>query len=506
MPLSMSLKARVQDIHRGSALSLTSQLVDIFVAAIRAGELAADVQLPPTRTLAEWAAINQLTATRVYRRLQEMGLVTAAVGRGTFVRGTAAGTRAGDRATNTAWQSYALPQLSEAFAAQMAGDLVRQAGDPEVIALSAGYPATELLPADELAACVAAVIGEHSGRALQYGPGEGERELRNALADLGRRRGLSDTADDILVTGGARQALTLAARATLRSGDAVACESPSFMGVIDALRCTGAELVPVPVDHGGLSVDALEELLRRREIRLLALQPRCHNPTGTSLDDRRRERLVELAQRHSFFVLEDAIYADLSFSGPPRLPLRVLAPNHVIYVDSFSKTVAPGLRAGWVAASGPVLDRIIAEKRSDDMQSPTFTQLIVARFLADGGYERQLECARRFYRVRRDALMAALATHMADLATAETPAGGGHAWVTLRQPVDERLLYARALTAGVGFVPGSAVTVERPRETHLRLSFGMLSEEQIDDGVRRLAAVVRAVQRNEGPRQSLPVA
>lgn len=502
----MSLKARVRDIHRGTSVSLTSQLVDIFVAAIRSGELAADGQLPPTRTLAEWAAINQLTATRVYRRLQEMGLVTAAVGRGTFVRGTAAGTRTGERATNTAWQSYALPQLSESFSAQMVGDLMRQAGDPEIIALSAGHPANELLPANELAACVAAVIGEHAGRVFQYGAGEGEREFRDALAELGRPRGLSDSADDILVTGGGRQALTLAARAALRPGDTVACESPSFMGVIDALRCTGAELVPVPVDHGGLSVDALEELLRRREIRLLALQPRCQNPTGTSLDDTRRQRLVELAERHSFFILEDAVYADLSFSGPSRQPLRVLAPHHVIYVDSFSKTVAPGLRAGWVAASGPVLDRIIAEKRSDDMQSPTFTQLIVARFLADGGYERQIECARRFYRVRRDALMAALRAHMSDLATAETPAGGGHVWVTLGRPVDERVLYTRALAAGVGFVPGSAMTVERLRETHLRLSFGMLSEQQIEDGIRRLAAVVRAAQRSEGQRQSLPVA
>ncbi|GAC1439851.1 MAG: hypothetical protein NVSMB51_18300 [Solirubrobacteraceae bacterium] len=502
----MSLKERVNDIQRDSPVSLTGQLVAIFVAAIQAGELVADEQLPPTRTLAAWAGINQLTATRVYRRLQELGLVTAAVGRGTFVRGTAPRGLTGDGAGDAAWQSYALPRLSESFSGQMAADLVRHVGDPDVIALSAGYPATELLPAEELADCAAAIVAAQAGRAFQYGSGEGERELREELAQLGRRRGLSDAADDILVTGGARQALTLAARATIRPGDAVACESPSFMGVIDALRCTGAELLPVPVDGGGLNIDALEELLRRREIRLLALQPRCHNPTGTSLDDERRERLVALARRHSFFILEDALYADLRFSGPPRLALRALAPNHVIYVDSFSKTVAPGLRAGWLAASGPVLDRIIAEKRSDDMQSPTFNQLLVARFLAAGGYERQLERAGSFYRVRRDAMMAALTAEMGELASAAVPAGGGHLWVTLRRPTDERMLLARALSAGVAFVPGSAMTVERPRETHLRLSFGMLSEEQIADGVRRLAGVVRDALRDGGSRQSLPVA
>jgi DNA-binding transcriptional MocR family regulator len=265
-------------------------------------------------------------------------------------------------------------------------------------------------------------------------------------------------------------------------------------------------VLPVPLDEGGLSVDALEQLLERHEIRVLALQSRLQNPTGRDLSPERRERLVALARQHGFFIVEDSVYADLRLEGTGPPPLRALDREHVIGVDSLSKTLSPGLRIGWLAADGAVFDRIATEKRNDDGHSPTLTQQIVARYLAEGHYESQLETARAAHRVRRDAMVAAVAAHMDDLVVATRPTGGGHVWATLRRSVDEQLLYGEAIAGGVSFTPGSAALVETPRATHMRLSFSLVDPEAIDEGVRRLGRVVRMLQARGQARRSVPLA
>jgi DNA-binding transcriptional MocR family regulator len=501
-----ALEDRLRRLERRDGQSLTAQLVELFAAAIASGELGPGEKLPPTRALAALAGVNQLTASRCYRRLQAMGAVVSEVGRGTFVRtGVAAGHSAAGPG-DTSWQSYVLAPERVHDSDRIIGEMARHVEDPDVIPLSAGYPTPDLLPVDALLDATVSAVARRGPAAFQYFPIEGVGELRRELAELGRRRGLDDDPDAIVVTTGARQALTLAARATLRPGDKVACESPSFMGMIEALRTVGAEVFPVPIDGRGLDIDALESLLRRHEIRLLAIQPRLHNPTGADLAPERRRRLVELAHRHGFFILEDAVYADLRFEGPDQGPLRALAPAHVIYVDSMSKTLGPGLRAGWVAASGPVLDRIIVEKRRDDIHSATLTQLATAGFLAAGAYPAQLAQARELYRERRDVMLAALDHELGDRAEFGRPRGGGHVWVTVRRPVDEAQLYREALAAGVTFVPGSAMLIERPRATQFRLSFGLADPEQIREGVRRLARALRSLALRAPQRRSLPIA
>ena len=508
----MSYKQRLSDLDRDAETSLTQQIVNAFTSAIEDGELEPGDRLPPTRAVAELAGVNHLTAARSYRRLAEMGLVTSRVGSGTYVRAGAAAPAggSGDADGDTAWQLYALPEEIEAYGERVVGEMMAQAADPDLLPLSVGYPAASLYPTERIAELTAEVLADEGGEALQYTAIEGPLELREAIAGHMARRGATEEPDAIINTTGARQALSLVARAILRPGDVVACESPSFFGVIDSLRTTGARVLPVPMDEDGLDTDALEQLLRRHEIRLLAVQPRLHNPTGRNLSPERRTHLVELARRHGFFILEDGVYGDIQFEGTPLTPLRAEAPEHVIYVDSLTKTVGGGLRLGWVVASGPVFDRIAREKRLDDTHSVTLTQLVGARFIAGGEHERHLtERAVPFYRERLDSLTTAIDTELSPVASYVSPLGGGHLWLTLHEPLDERELRDEALRQGVAFVPGGAMLPERPRRTHMRLSFGYLEPDEVREAVRRLGVAIRATRRARRPAvaaRSLPVA
>jgi 2-aminoadipate transaminase len=399
-----------------------------------------------------------------------------------------------------------LPEDRETYGDRILVEMFTQGEAEDVIPLMVGYPSPKLFPAERLAEISGEVLAEEGDRALQYGDVEGVPELRAQLAALGRRWGGVDQPDEIVCASGARQALTLSARAIVRPGDVAACESPSFIAPIEALKDAGAKVLPVPVDEHGLDTEALEQLLRRHEIRVLAIQPRLHNPTGRDLAPERRERLVELARRHGFFILEDGVYSDLRFEGEPLPSLRALDPEHVVYVDSLSKTVAPGLRMGWVAASGPVLDRIAREKRNDDMAGVTLAQLVIARYLEAGDYATLLEYAVKFHRERCEALLAAVGKHLDGLAIATRPRGGAHMWLELADRLDERELYAEARRQGVTFLPGGAMMPERPRSTALRLSYCFLEPDQLAEGARRLAVAIRAVRRARAPREAAPIA
>ena len=502
---SISYKERLSDLDRDGEVSLTQQLVDTFAAAIAEGELADGAQLPPTRELAELAGVNHLTAVRAYRRLRELGLVSAHVGRGTFVRGAARSPRPSGpvAADSIAWQRYALPEFEETYADRVLAELHGHVVTEGLLPLSVGYPSSRIFPVAEMRSIAADVFEQEPERALQYSDVHGIAELTEQIAALSAERGAPEDPRDILITNGASQGLSLAMHALLEPGDVVACEDPSFMSVLRAIRSSNARTLGVPVDRDGLDVDAFERLLARNEIKALAIQPRLHNPTGRDLSPERRERLLELARRHGFFIVEDGIYGDLRWSGEDPGSLRGAAQAHVVYVDSFSKSLGGGLRAGWVAASGPVLDRIVTEKRSHDIHSPTLTQLVMARYLASGAYAAQAERARRHYRRGCDALLESIDANFGDAATYAEPLGGGHVWLTLDLPLEEADLVAEARRAGVACVPGAAMSIERRRDVSLRLSYGYLEPADLDEGVRRLAAAARTVGERGGRRREV---
>jgi 2-aminoadipate transaminase len=488
----MSYKIDLSTLQREGDVSLTQQLVERFATAIDSGVLEPGEKLPPTRDLAAQVGVNHLTAARVYRKLAELGYVTATVGRGTFVRSLAP---AGSSEYGDDWQVYTLPQRELTYPEQVLADSFARAGESGLISLAVGWPSPRLFPTEQIARITAEVFEEEGGDALSYLPAEGLWAFREQLAARGREAGWAEDADEIVVTSGAKQALNLVARATLEQDDVALIESPTFLGMLESLRLAGARVIGVPVDEDGLDVDTLERLLARHEVKVVALQTACQNPTGRHLSEDRRRRLAELAVERNFFLLEDRVYADAHFEGDPVRPLRELAPAHVVYVNSLSKVVGGGLRAGWVAARGPVRDRIAMLKLEDDFHTPTLIQHIAARWLAAGAHDRHIAATLPFYRERRDALLAALERHLAGEYRADPPRGGHHVWVTLTRPLDERALYSEAARHGVSFTPGGAVTAERRSQTALRLSFSLLDPEELDEGVRRLARAIREVRR-----------
>jgi 2-aminoadipate transaminase len=498
----MSYKLDLTDVRRDGEASLTQQLVDRFADAIESGELAPGEKLPPTRRLAADVGVNHLTAARVYRRLAELGYVTASVGRGTFVRTLAPAAEAehGDD-----WQVYALPQREFSYGDQVLADAFARAGEEDVISLATGWPSPKSYPTEALARIASDVFAEEGGEAISYVGAEGLYILREQLALRGVQRGFAREPGEIIVTSGAQQAINLVSRALLEPGDVAVVESPTFTGMLSNFRATGARVIGVPVDEDGFDVGALERLLARHEVKLVGLQTACQNPTGRDLSAERRERLAELAVERNFFVLEDRVYADLRYEGEGPHSLRELAPAHVLYVNSLSKVVGGGLRVGWIAARGPVSERLAMLKLETDFHTPTLVQHIAARYLASGAYDRHVRSTLPFYRERRDALMAALERHLAGEYRADAPRGGHHVWVTLSRSVDERALYSEAFRNGVTFTPGGAVTVERRSQTAMRLSFSLLDPPELDEGVRRLARAIREVRRRARTSLAVPL-
>jgi len=491
----MSYKLDLSQLERGTDTSINAQIVDLVRSAIERGDLAPGEKLPTTRALAEQAGLNHLTVVRAYRRLAQDGYVTSARGRGTFVRRAPPPV-----ATDGRWQHAVLPEARRSYINQIVADTWQAPADPGHINLATGWASAELHPVRELGRLSAEVFAEDGASALMYGDPDGLWALREELARRGAVSGFASAAEEIVITTGGRQAIDLVCRTILRPGDVVVTESPTYMGALVSMQDTGARVLGIPYDEQGIDVDALEAILARHEVKLVSVQTGSQNPTGQDLSPERAERLLTLARERSFFVVEDGVYCTVRFGSPEPARLRSRAPDHVIYVDSLSKTIGGGLRLGWVAASGEIRRRLTELKLATDYHTPVLPQHLAQRWLAGGAHDRYLRRINSAYARRCQAMLDSVERRLGDEVVVTPPKGGHHIWVAFRRPFDERLLLAEALRQGVSFTPGGATTVEGDGLAGLRLSFSLVDEERIDEGVRRLAAAVRAVRRNSSSR------
>ena len=362
---------------------------------------------------------------------------------------------------------------------------------PGVISFAGGLPAPELFDADGLQAAFAAVLeGEAAGRSLQYSTTEGDPALRTAIAARLTARGLATTPDEVLVTSGSQQALTLTATVLVEPGDRILVEEPSYLAALQAFQLAGAELVPVPCDDDGIDPDAAAALAERHGARLLYVIPTFQNPTGRTLPLERREALAALARRAGLWVVEDDPYGELRYRGDPLPPLAALdgAEDRVLSLSTLSKIAAPGLRIGWVRAPAALRHPLTIAKQAADLHSSTVDQAAAARWLETVDLDERIGALRAAYGARRDALVGGLAAALPPGSTHNHPDGGMFVWARLPDGWDAAALLERALERDVAFVPGFPFFAGPPDTAALRLSFTTHSADEIAEGLRRLRA------------------
>jgi len=395
----------------------------------------------------------------------------------------------------------------------MSSSVIREtlkfAQQPDLISLAGGWPAAGLFPVADLADVCRAVLAERSEVALQYGLTEGYLPLRRTLAGLAQAKGMPVDEDNVLVTTGSQQALDLVGRVFIDPGDVVLVERPTYLGALQAWRAYGARFASVELDKDGLCVDALEEAIREHKPKFIYVMPNFHNPAGVTLSHARRLHLLELADRYGVALVEDDPYGDLRFEGEDIPPLYALdaarrpagEPGSVIYLSTFSKTLAPGLRLGWIIAPAEVARQLVMAKQGADLHTPSFCQVVAHEYCRRGLLAPHIEQIRATYRQRRDALLAALDRYMPPTVRWTRPQGGLFLWLSLPEQVDSLELLQEAIAAQVAFVPGTAFYADGGGRNAMRLTFASTPPDLLQEGIRRLAEVLAKHMEQQGEKR-----
>ncbi len=365
---------------------------------------------------------------------------------------------------------------------------------PEVVSLAGGMPFTAALSMDAVGAMLQQMMTTRGAAALQYGAGQGDRRLRELICGVMALEGISAVPDDVVVTVGSQQALDLMARVFLDPGDVVLAEGPSYVGALGTFTAYQANVVHVPMDDDGLVPEGLRQALAAvaasgKRAKFLYTVPNFHNPAGVTLSVQRRTEILEICQSAELLVLEDNPYGLLGFDGEIYPALRSLTAEGVIYLGSFSKTIAPGLRVGWALAPRGVREKLILASEAGVLCPPNFTQFAVADYLSSQPWQDQVKAFRELYRERRDAMLGAL-TQLMPSCTWTVPKGGFYVWATLPEGLDAKEMLPRAVAGRVAFVPGSAFFADGTGHQHMRLSYCYPTPERIREGIRRLALVL----------------
>jgi 2-aminoadipate transaminase len=377
--------------------------------------------------------------------------------------------------------------MPRTFAGSPVRDLLALTSRPEVISFAGGLPAPELFDVEGLRTAFDQAL---SRRTLQYAPTEGDVDLRDLVADRLTRRGLPTAREDLLVTSGSQQALTLVVTALLEPGAVVAVEEPTYLAALQCFQLADARIVPVAGDEHGMDPAALADVIERERPELLYLVPTFANPTGRTLSARRRAEIAALADRHGLWVVEDDPYSELRYQGEP-VPSLASMSDRVLYAGSFSKVGAPGLRLGWLRAPASIMRTLVIVKQAADLHTSTIDQAAAAAYLKANDLDEHIRGLCAAYRERRDAMIAALPSTAPAGARWSDPDGGMFVWVELPGEVDTSSLITAALARDVAFVPGAPFYATTPDRSTLRLSFTTNTADEIVEGMRRLATVLR---------------
>jgi len=377
------------------------------------------------------------------------------------------------------------------------------ASRPEIVSLAGGMPNLSALPMEMMAEVIKELILTNGSEALQYGSGQGHPKLREQICDVMALEGIRANPDDVVITTGSQQALDLISRIFIDPGDVVLVEAPSYVGALGTFRQYQASVVHVEMDNDGLVPDSLRAAIKSlrttgRKIKFLYLIPNYQNPTGVCLPADRRTEILSICREEEIFVVEDNPYGLLGFDKPSPNAMRAEDSENVIYLGSFSKTIAPGLRVGWALVPQSLKDKLVISSESSILCPSNFTQLTISSYLADQPWRDQIASFCELYKVRRDAMLESLEQHFPAEATWTKPGGGFYVWVNLSAEIDTKALMPKAIVAKVAYVPGSAFYADGLGSWSMRLSYCHPTPERIREGVKALGGVIKQEMSRRG--------
>lgn len=476
-------------LDHARGVPLFRQIASAVVEDIRRGRLRPGDALPGSRTLARTIGVNRQTVVAALDEIMAEGWIVSTRARGTFVSPALPEAAAHHRRVRSGGRIPAQPAFAVAEAPP--GDLpydVPRGG----LLLAPSRPDVRLIPYELIGRAYGRAIRRSGQVLLGYGRPQGHEPLRVAIARmLSATRGVVAAPDDVCITRGSQMGIALLARTLVRPGDVVAVEELCHQPVVEAFRVQGAEIVPVPLDGGGVSTEFVARLARTRGIRVLYLTPHHQYPTTVTLSAPRRLRLLELARAHGFAIVEDDYDHEFHYDGRPVLPLASLDRAGVVaYVGTFSKILGPGLRVGYIVGPRALVATAAAHRLYFDVQGDRVLEHALAELIEQGLVQRHIRRVHREYAARRDVLVRALRRRLGTALTFAVPAGGIGLWATASPDVDVDAWTDRARAHGVIIAPGRSFAVDRKPRPNARLGFASLNPQELTEAVRRLAAAL----------------
>jgi len=373
-------------------------------------------------------------------------------------------------------------------------EILKVTQDSNVISFAGGLPNPKLFPVKELADACLKVLQEDGENVLQYSTTEGYLPLREYIAErYFVKKGLQVNPDEILITNGSQQGLDLIGKVFLNKGDRIVIERPGYLGAIQAFGIYEPSYVPIPLLDDGIDIDLLEEALEANQIKLFHTVINFQNPSGVTYSRRKREQLAGIIKSHNTVLVEDNPYGELRFMGEDLPSMKSYLPDGTVVLGSFSKVVTPGLRLGWICAAADVMEKIVVAKQSSDLHSNYLSQRAVYQYLIDHDLDEHILNIREVYKKQRDSMVSMIEEHFPEEIKCTKPEGGMFLWVRLPENISSLDLFKLATKENVAFVPGRAFYVDGGGENTLRLNFSNSDEEKIEEGIKRLAKVIKTV-------------
>lgn len=372
-------------------------------------------------------------------------------------------------------------------------ELLKLTQQPEIISFAGGLPAPELFPVEEIKEMSIKVLEDMGTKALQYGPTEGYDPLREKIAKRMKKYGVDTDMKNILITSGSQQGLDFTGKIFLDKDDVVLCESPSYLGALNAFKAYEPKFIEIPTDDDGMNMEELEKVLKTTDnVKVLYVIPDFQNPSGRTWSVERRKKVIELANKYNLPIVEDNPYGELRFEGemPPSIKSFDIE-GRVIFLGTFSKTLCPGFRLGWTCADYEVLNKYILIKQGADLQASTFSQMILDRFLTEYDLDEHIEKIKSVYSKRRDLMIKTMREEFPEDIEFTIPEGGLFTWVTLPESINARDLATKCIEKKVAFVPGGSFYPNGGNENTLRINYSNMDEERIVIGVKRLAESIK---------------